>query len=139
MSRPSLTRFTAETPVRNARTAEDAWSTRDPGRVAAAEPVTVASLAKLAALIGNPARAGMLMALMGGRALTATELADVAGISPQTASGHLGQLSTGRLLCIQKQGRRRYHRLASHGVLMLKELMHVATISDGRRNSCKMT
>jgi DNA-binding transcriptional ArsR family regulator len=54
--------------------------------------VTVASLAKLAALVGNPARAGMLMALMGGRALTATELAHVAGISPQTASGHLGQL-----------------------------------------------
>ena len=42
--------------------------------------VTVASLAKLAALVGNPARAGMLMALMGGRELTATELAQVAGI-----------------------------------------------------------
>jgi DNA-binding transcriptional ArsR family regulator len=98
--------------------------------------VTVASLAKLAALVGNPARAGMLMALMGGRELTATELAQVAGISPQAASGHLGQLSTGSLLCRQKHGRHRYHRLASQEVaLMLKGLMHVATVSD-KRGTC---
>jgi DNA-binding transcriptional ArsR family regulator len=90
--------------------------------------VTVASLAKIAALVGNPARAGMLMALMGGRALTATELARVAGISPQTASGHLGLLSTGALLCVEQEGRSRYHRLASQEVaLTLEALMHLAS------------
>jgi DNA-binding transcriptional ArsR family regulator len=125
--------FTTETTAQAVHVTEDAR-----GRIAAAEIVTVASLAKLAALVGNPARAGMLMALMGGRALSATELAHVAGISPQTASGHLGQLSTGRLLCTKKQGRHRYHRLASPEVtLMLKELMRIATVSDKRRSSCK--
>jgi DNA-binding transcriptional ArsR family regulator len=100
--------------------------------------VTIASLAKLAALVGNPARAGTLMALMGGRELTATELAKVAGISPQAASGHLGQLSTGSLLCIQKHGRHRYHRLASQEVaFMLKGLMRLATVSDKPR-TCAM-
>ena len=137
MNRHALPPSTGETAAQKVSTVEDASNTRDPGHIAAAETVTVGSLAKLAALVGNPARAGMLMALMGGRALTATELAHVAGISPQTASGHLGQLSNGRLLCIEKQGRHRYHRLASHGVLMLKELMHVATVSEARRSSCK--
>ena len=51
-----------------------------------------AAFAEVASLAGDPARAGMLHALMDGRALTATELARVAGITPQTASGHLTQL-----------------------------------------------
>ena len=51
---------------------------------------------KWPALAGDPARAGMLHALMDGRALTATELARVAGITPQTASGHLARLTVGR-------------------------------------------
>ena len=100
--------------------------------------VSIASLAKLAALVGNPARAGMLMALMDGRALTATELARAAGIAPQTASGHLVLLSAARLLAIEKQGRRRYHRLACQEVvLMLERLMQVAAnLSDKRQKSC---
>jgi DNA-binding transcriptional ArsR family regulator len=61
----------------------------------------------------------MLAALMDGRALTATELACVAGITPQTASTHLGRLTLARLLRVERQGRHRYHRLAtpegSHG------------------------
>jgi len=51
-----------------------------------------ARFAAIAALAGDPARAGMLHALMNGRALTASELAHVAGIAPQTASGHLDLL-----------------------------------------------
>ena len=52
-----------------------------------------AMFAEIAALAGDPGRAGMLHALMDGRALTATELARVAGIAPQTASGHLGRMT----------------------------------------------
>ncbi len=51
-----------------------------------------ATFAEVAALAGDPARAGMLHALMDGRALTASELARVAGITPQTASTHLARL-----------------------------------------------
>ncbi len=76
----------------------------------AAEPNRIAATASL---LGDPARANMLAALMDGRALTATELAHVAGITPQTASGHLAKLSDGGLLSVEKQGRHRYYRLAS--------------------------
>src|SRR5271157_3021858 len=56
------------------------------------------SLAEVAALVGNPARANMLTALLDGGALTATELACAGGVTPQTASGHLARLTEGRLL-----------------------------------------
>ncbi|MGG7566059.1 ArsR/SmtB family transcription factor [Rhodovulum sp. DZ06] len=69
-------------------------------------------LARLAALIGDPARASMLSALMGGRALAAGELAREAGVAPQTASGHLSQLVEGGLLIRRSQGRARYYALA---------------------------
>jgi DNA-binding transcriptional ArsR family regulator len=75
-----------------------------------------AMFAQVAALAGDPARAGMLHALMDGRALTASELARVAGITPQTASGHLSGLTASGLLMVEKQGRHRYHRLASPAV-----------------------
>jgi DNA-binding transcriptional ArsR family regulator len=78
--------------------------------------VTTASLAETAALMGDPARAGMLDALMDGRALTAGELAQVAGVTPQTASGHLARLVAAGLLAVEQQGRHRYHRLASPAV-----------------------
>src|SRR5207253_9248057 len=70
-----------------------------------------AMFAQIAALAGDPARAGMLHALMDGRALTASELARVAGIAPQTASGHLARMAAGGLLGVEQQGRHRYHRL----------------------------
>jgi DNA-binding transcriptional ArsR family regulator len=94
--------------------------------------VSIASLAELGALLGNPVRARMLAALMQGRALTATELAEVSGIAPQTASGHLARLATAGLLSIEKRGRHRYHRLASREVaLMLQGLVSiVVAISD---------
>lgn len=74
---------------------------------------TVLDMATIAALIGDPARANMLTALMGGQALTATELAQEAGVTPQTASSHLAKLENGGLLAPEKQGRHRYFRLAN--------------------------
>ena len=76
--------------------------------------VSNAMFAEVAALAGDPTRAGMLRALLDGRALTASELARVAGITPQTASGHLTRMTAAGLLSVEKQGRHRYHRLASY-------------------------
>jgi DNA-binding transcriptional ArsR family regulator len=84
-------------------------------------------IATTAALLGDPARANMLAALMDGRALTAKELAYAAHVTPQTASGHLGKLADGGLLAADKQGRHRYYRLASPLVgQMLEGVMAVA-------------
>jgi DNA-binding transcriptional ArsR family regulator len=69
-------------------------------------------LAEIAHLMGDPARANMLQALMDGRALTAKELAFLAGVAPQTASGHLARLMQGGLIGVAVQGRHRYYRLA---------------------------
>jgi DNA-binding transcriptional ArsR family regulator len=89
---------------------------------------TISSITEIAALIGDPARASMMQALMDGRALTASELAAVAGVTPQTASGHLKRLTEAGLLGATHQGRHRYHRLASPKVAQLLEsLMQVAT------------
>lgn len=88
---------------------------------------TTTNFAEIAALAGDPARVTMLHALMDGRALTATELAHAAGIAPQTASGHLARLTAVGLLAVTKQGRHRYHRLATPGVArMLESIMLVA-------------
>ncbi|NGM20575.1 helix-turn-helix transcriptional regulator [Roseomonas stagni] len=88
---------------------------------------SINALAETAALVGDPARAAMLAALMDGRARTAGELAASAGITPQTASGHLARLAGAGLLAMEKQGRHRYHRLASAGVArMLEGIMAVA-------------
>ena len=84
-------------------------------------------IAEVAALVGDPARANILVALLGGRALTATELSYAAGVSPQTTSGHLGKLSGARLVVLMKQGRHRYYRLAGPQVgQMLESIMSVA-------------
>src|SRR6516225_3284346 len=90
--------------------------------------------AEVAALAGDPARAGMLQALMDGRALTASELARIAGITPQTASGHLARLTTAGLLSVEQQGRHRYHRLASPAVAqMMESIMLVASRPEPAR------
>jgi DNA-binding transcriptional ArsR family regulator len=82
---------------------------------------------EIAALAGDPARAGMLHALLDGRALTAAELARVAGVTPQTASGHLARLTAAGLIQVAKQGRHRYHRLASRTVArMMETIMQTA-------------
>ena len=93
---------------------------------------SISAFAETAALVGDPARANMLAALMDGRALTATELARAAGITPQTASGHLARLTGAGLLAMERQGRHRYHRLASLDVArMLESIMSVAAGSGG--------
>ena len=90
-------------------------------------------IAEVAALVGDPARANILVALLTGRALTATELAHAAGVSPQTTSGHLGKLSTARLVVLMKQGRHRYYRLAGPQVAhMLESIMNVALTGPPR-------
>ena len=81
----------------------------------------MAGIAEIGALIGDPGRAVMLESLMDGRALTATELSVVAGITPQTASGHLAKLTIAGLITVERQGRHRYHRLASAEVAALLE------------------
>lgn len=81
------------------------------------------SLAKLATLIGEPSRAQMLMVLMSGQALTATELADAAGVGRAAASAHLARLQAAGLLQALQQGRHRYFRLAGEGVAGMVEQM----------------
>src|SRR5260370_2981333 len=85
--------------------------------------------AEIGALIGDPARANILAALMDGRAWTAGELAYLAGVAPQTASGHLAKLAGANLLALAKQGRHRYYRLASPLVgRMLEGILAVAAV-----------
>lgn len=87
----------------------------------------ITRMATIAALLGDPARANILTALMDGRALTAKELAFAAHISPSTTSGHLARLTDANLLAVEKQGRHRYFRLASPLVgQMLESVMAVA-------------
>ncbi len=81
-------------------------------------------IARVAALVADPARSAMLIALMDGRALTATELAGAGGITKQTASSHLAKLVDGEVLTVEAQGRHRYFRLAgSHVAGLLEALM----------------
>ena len=81
----------------------------------------------IAALIGDNARAEILTALMTGGALTATELASVAGVTKQTTSAHVAKLVDAGLLAVEAQGRHRYFRLADRDVAdALESLMGVA-------------
>ncbi len=75
----------------------------------------------VASLVGDPARSNMLTALMTGRALTASELAHQAGVTPQTASSHLSKLEAGGLIEQEKQGRHRYYRLSDPDVAAVLE------------------
>ncbi len=76
-----------------------------------------------AALIGEPARAAMLLSLLDGRALPAGELAFSANVAPQTASGHLAKLVEGGLLSVENQGRHPYYRLAGPDVGTAREAL----------------
>ena len=78
-------------------------------------------IARIAGLIGEPARANMLLALMTGQALTATELAQHADITKQTASTHLSRMLKAHLLRVESHGRHRYFRLAGADVAQLLE------------------
>lgn len=91
-------------------------------------------IAMISSLAGDPARANMLTALIGGQALTANELALEAGVTPPTASGHLSRMLDGGLVSVARQGRHRYYRLAGPDVASaLESLMNFATVTDMRR------
>jgi DNA-binding transcriptional ArsR family regulator len=91
--------------------------------------VAAANLVEVAALVGDTARATMLNALMGGQALTATELAYLASVSRSTASDHLSRLVAARLLTVMRRGRFSYYRIASPLVAtMLESIKVVAAI-----------
>jgi DNA-binding transcriptional ArsR family regulator len=85
------------------------------------------NISLVASLVGDPGRANMLVALVGGRALTASELAQEAGVTLQTASSHLSKLTAGGLIEQDKQGRHRYFKLSGPDVAhMLETLMGLA-------------
>lgn len=87
-------------------------------------------IANVAALIGDPARANILTALMAGKALTVSELAQEAGVTLQTTSAHLSKLLGGGMVVVRKQGRHKYFELASAKVAeAIEALMGLA--ADG--------
>lgn len=88
-------------------------------------------LARVASLVGDPARANMLSALLGGMALTASELALEAGVSLPTASSHLAKLAAGGLVAVAVQGRHRYYALTGPRVASMLEAISVVADSDG--------
>ncbi|SEK68528.1 transcriptional regulator, ArsR family [Roseovarius azorensis] len=92
-------------------------------------------ISRIAALIGDPARANILTALMSGKALTATELAGEAGVTLQTASTHLARLETGGLITLRRAGRHKYFRLASEDVAHLLETLMGLAAGSGHLRS----
>ncbi len=78
--------------------------------------MTTPNIVEVASLIGDTSRAAILMCLLGGKALPASELARTARITPQTASSHLAKMVEGGLLVHESYGRHRYYRLANAGV-----------------------
>lgn len=92
------------------------------------------NIAAIAAMVGDPARANMLTALLNGDALTASELALEAGVTKQTASSHLSKLVAAGLVAVEAQGRHRYYRLADADVAgLLETLMGVAARAKALR------
>jgi DNA-binding transcriptional ArsR family regulator len=83
-----------------------------------------AAMAEIAALVGDPARANMLTTLLGGQSLSASDLAWHAGVTPQTASGHLARMATAQLVTVQALGRHRYYKLASPKVASMLETIY---------------
>lgn len=91
-------------------------------------------IARVAALLGDPARANMLTALIGGQSLTASELAREAGVTAQTASSHLAKLEAGALVIRRRQGRHGYFALADQDVAqVIEQLMSLAERTGARR------
>ncbi|WP_269930811.1 ArsR/SmtB family transcription factor [Aminobacter sp. HY435] len=88
-------------------------------------------IARVAALVGDPARANMLTALMNGGALTASELALEAGVSLPTASSHLAKLMDGKLLTVASQGRHRYYALSGTEVATMIEAISGVAANAG--------
>jgi DNA-binding transcriptional ArsR family regulator len=93
--------------------------------------ITGPIIAEVAALVGDPARATMVSALLDGRALTASELAVAARITPQTASTHLAKLTRAGVLSVVRRGRHRHFQLGSPTVVEMIEGI-VAVALEGR-------
>lgn len=89
-------------------------------------------IAAVAAMAADPTRALMLGALMGGKALTAGELARAASVTPQTCSGHLSKLANAGFVHAVRQGRHRYYRLAKGEVAALLEALQVMSAARSR-------
>jgi DNA-binding transcriptional ArsR family regulator len=89
------------------------------------------NIASIAAMLGDPARANMLTALMEGRSLTASELAETAGVTVQTASGHLAKLLDTALVRAVRQGRHRYFCLSGPDVAQALEALMVVAQRTG--------
>lgn len=97
------------------------------------EPHAHSGVSRVAAAIGEPARARMLCCLMDGRARTSTELAIVAEVSPSTASVHLQRLAEQRLVRVAAQGKHRYYSLEGPAVARLLEGLTVLAGDSVRR------
>lgn len=95
--------------------------------------ITPVEIAGTAALLSDVARAAILCALLDGKARTAGELAFAAGVTPQTASSHLGRLVDAGLISVVAQGRHRYHRLASAEAAHTLEALGVLATAQPRR------
>lgn len=92
-----------------------------------------AGFSKIAVLLADPAREAMLVALADGCALPAGELAEIAGVTSQSASGHLRKLVEGGVISVWPQGRFRYFRLADEEIAVaLEALIRVACSRPGR-------
>jgi DNA-binding transcriptional ArsR family regulator len=90
------------------------------------EPVSRYQLAEFGALLAEPARAAIVLALLDSRARPAGELATIAGVAAATASAHLKRLSDAGLLSVVGQGRHRYYRLADEDVAHWIEALMLA-------------
>ena len=88
---------------------------------------------RIAVLFSDPGRARILRALMDGTRRPAGELACAAGISAQSASGHLAKLVRGGLLAAEAQGRHRYYRIASPDVADTVERLATLSVALGPR------
>lgn len=88
--------------------------------------------ATIAAMIGDPTRARMLSALMGGQFLAAGELAAAAGVTAQTASGHIAKLVAAELVVMRTQGRHRYFRLADADIAHALEALSLVAERSAR-------
>jgi DNA-binding transcriptional ArsR family regulator len=94
------------------------------------------NVAAVAALIADPARTAMLIALIDGRALPAGELAYASGVTAQTASSHLAKLLAGGLLAVEREGRHRYYRLAgAHVAQAMEQLAAIRPAGPVRRKA----
>jgi DNA-binding transcriptional ArsR family regulator len=101
----------------------DRRKSRLPSRYGGVREISRPHFAAPAELIGHPARAAILLALLDGRALPMSMLADEAGVAASTASAHLSRLVEGGLLRVRQEGRRRYYALASPKVAAALEAL----------------